>query len=168
MAAAATAQGSVGGDRAALLALYGSVTVGPSSRLPWDTNSTDFCAWTGISCDTGGRAVGLDLHNMRVRGSLPESIGELDKLEKLYLFSNEMGSSLPSSLSQLTSLTDLMLSENLFVGELFDVSRLRSLRYLDFSYNKLEGSLPAGLSLCTELGTVKGDYNQVCVIDCAW
>ena len=54
----------------------------------------------------------IDVHNQALAGTIPPEIGLLDRLQKLYLFANKLTSTIPTSLSNLSALTDLILDQN--------------------------------------------------------
>jgi hypothetical protein len=46
---------------------------------------TSFCGWYGIACDVNGHVPIFDLVENRLTGTLPPEIGNLSRLNKLYL-----------------------------------------------------------------------------------
>ena len=79
-------------------------------------------------------------------GALPESLGQLQSLEYLYLAGNQLTGALPESLGQLQFLRYLVLAGNQLTGSLPEsLGQLQSLQVLDLSYNQLTGSLPESL-----------------------
>ncbi|CAI0428498.1 unnamed protein product [Linum tenue] len=106
----------------------------------------------------------LDLSNNLLAGRIPESVGQLQSLVMLNLSDNAMTGGLPVGLATLQNLTELSLRNNYFSGELpggfnrVEVLELssnlvngslppdfggNSLRYLNVSYNRLSGRIPA-------------------------
>jgi hypothetical protein len=70
-------------------------------ELPWDTPKTSYCDWWGVSCcgatltavnrlcRAGPHSVSsLELSNLRLDGTLPESLGDLEDLHVLDLSFN--------------------------------------------------------------------------------
>eukprot|EP00935_MAST-01C_sp_MAST-1C-sp1_P000170 g170.t1 len=89
-------------------------------------------------------------------------IGNLKSLQKLYLFANELGGSLPPALGNLSALTDLLVSENLFTGTIPPtLGSLSRLSMLGIAFNKFVGTIPPSLAECRQLRTIKGNYNQL-------
>lgn len=81
-------QGSLEGDRLALVALYNAMD-GPN----WFNNSgwtvagpvgSSPCSWYGVTCENG-RVTGLDLSQGGLDGNIPPEIGNLDQLKSLTL-----------------------------------------------------------------------------------
>lgn len=121
----------------------------------------------------------------RIRGSLPESIGQLKSLELLNMSYNYISGEIPQSISQLTSLQMLGLAGNRIagripagLGELRKLFKLEiygndlggsipatfanfgSLVYLDLSGNKLNGSIPRELFSLTSLSSLLNISNN--------
>jgi Leucine-rich repeat (LRR) protein len=106
----------------------------------WDfTGDPEPCTapWQGIECTTLPQSDGhlhvndLDLHRMRLNGTLPSSLFNLTYLQSLNFKSNSISGSIP-----------------LGIGHLSEV------RTLDFSYNDFTGVLPSGLANCTKLSSL--------------
>ena len=69
-------------DCAALAALY----IATGEVLPW-ADGASLCSWDGVRCDAStGRVEELDLHNMLLRGSLPDELSLLSEVRRLYLW----------------------------------------------------------------------------------
>lgn len=96
------------------------------------------------------RLTHLDLHSNYFQ-ALPETIANLDSLQKLDLSQNNIGGQLPRNLGKLCSLRSLVLSTNNFVGEITDFMNSFSncsnisLETLDLGYNGFTGYLPDSL-----------------------
>ncbi|KAJ8469991.1 hypothetical protein ONZ51_g8619 [Trametes cubensis] len=147
-----------------------------------------FCAWSGIKCDGFGRVSTLQLSFPAVPAGIPEEIGGLTGLTSLQIIgdSNVPGGSLPSSFSQLTSLTALDIEStalealgdgvfssldklttltlvkntqmsNELPSSLFDVP----LQNLDLSSTSLSGTIPSTISSFTALTELHLDGNSL-------
>ncbi|KAJ0800156.1 putative leucine-rich repeat-containing, plant-type, leucine-rich repeat domain superfamily [Helianthus annuus] len=135
----------------------------------WNT-SVDCCHWGGITCDTAGRVIRLDLNNQSIQGAINDSssLFRLEFLQSLNLAYNDFyPASLPSGFGplpgfifKLAALSTLKLSSNKFTGrvDLHMFGRLKELQALDLSYNNLtvsvDGSESASASL-SEISTLK-------------
>ncbi|XVF03651.1 hypothetical protein REPUB_Repub05bG0011500 [Reevesia pubescens] len=97
----------------------------------------------------------LDLHVNNIIGLLPSSFSNFNQLRYFDLFYNQLHGQIPDAFGNLTKLFHLSLRFNQFSERLpFSVFNLPNIVYLDMSQNKLVGSLPSqvsGLSLLPEL-----------------
>nr|XP_043633620.1 receptor kinase-like protein Xa21 [Erigeron canadensis] len=98
----------------------------------------------------------LLLSNTQMRGSLPDSLGNLStSLSQLELASNAISGSLPASVGHLSGLTSLDVSNNRLTGTLpVTLGNLQNVRRLDLKNNSFSGSIPSSLgnlSLMIEL-----------------
>ena len=92
--------------------------------------------------------------------SLPESIGNLTRLQILYLTLNSNLTSLPESIGKLTSLQVLHLHGNKLTSLPELIGKLTSLEYLDLHDNKLT-SLPVSIGKLINLQKLILNYNQL-------
>ncbi|KAL7480475.1 hypothetical protein ACHAW6_006166 [Cyclotella cf. meneghiniana] len=76
-------------------------------------------------------------------GTIPETIGDLTKLEDLYIQANHLVGPIPASISKLTALQQLNLSFNRLTGPIPEsLSDLMQLRELVLNDNRLTGNIP--------------------------
>ena len=101
-------------DRAALIALYRSITM-EGQTMPWKIR-LPMETWTGVSVDNNGRVVKLDLSQKELEGELPPELGNLTSLQSLDLSLNSLRGELPPELGNLTNLQSLDLSRNELCG----------------------------------------------------
>ena len=148
----ALAQGSVAGDRLALVALYNA-----TDGANW-TNNTNWLSnealseWFGVSTDVNGRVTRLYLHLNGLNGAIPVELGGLASLQELFLFRNGLSGEIPEELGNLTSLTRLHLSQNELSGEIpAELGNLTSLKWLFLHENELSGEIPTELGSLTSL-----------------
>ncbi|XP_061954830.1 receptor like protein 22-like [Populus nigra] len=87
----------------------------------------------------------LLLSNTNFSGTLPQSIGELQKLSRIELAAagNNFTGRIPNSMANLTQLFYLDLSSNKFTGTLPSFRKSKNLTYVDVSRNQLEGEIPS-------------------------
>ncbi|KAG6471452.1 hypothetical protein ZIOFF_068894 [Zingiber officinale] len=149
-----------------------------SPPLPgWIANGGDPCTenWQGVRCvnsniteiiinaaNLGGQlGDGLgkfsDLSNNNIGGGIPENLPLT--LRTFFLSANQFTGSIPSSLSQLTLLTDMSINNNQLSGDLPDVfssqTGLINLWVGDLSFNNFSGPLPASMGNLSSLTTLK-------------
>ncbi|XP_022942343.1 phytosulfokine receptor 1 [Cucurbita moschata] len=108
--------------------------------------STKCCTCIGITCDSSGRVVKMELDGRKLIGPLPNSIARLEHLRVLNLSSNSLTGFIPVALFQLPYLEVLDLSFNQFLGSISTGTiNLPSLRVLNVSHNSFNGVLPLGV-----------------------
>ena len=103
-------------NRAALMALY-NATDGPNwaAKSNWGSDSP-LSQWHGVSADSSGRVVRIDLRENKLSGPIPPELGGLDSLRTLHLANNQLSGSIPAELGGLDSLQRLRLSGNQLSG----------------------------------------------------
>ncbi|XP_023892043.1 receptor-like protein EIX2 [Quercus suber] len=109
----------------------------------------------------------LELYNSSLKGNIPPSIFNLEKLEYLNLGFNKLTEQIPEPLGQLKLLTYLDLGFNSLNGPIpssvGNLSRIRSL-YLD--QNQLNGTIPKSLGFLSKLETFfVGDNSFTSTVD---
>ncbi|KAI9176858.1 hypothetical protein LWI28_007923 [Acer negundo] len=139
------------------------------SGLPPNWDGSDPCGdqWVGIECSRtrvttitlssmglsgplSGDITGLselqtlDLsYNKDLKGPLPSSIGNLNKLTNLILVGCGLSGPIPESIGSLQLLVFLSLNSNTFSGGIpASIGRLTNLYWLDLADNQLEGTIP--------------------------
>ncbi|XP_058780026.1 receptor-like protein 6 [Vicia villosa] len=125
-------------QQSTLLQLKSSLTFKPerSSKLKLWNQSIACCNWSGVTCDTEGNVIGLDLSGEYISGGFDNSsrLFGLQHLRKLNLAYNNFNSLIPSGFSKLDKLTYLNFSYASFLGQIpFEISQLTRLVTLDVS-----------------------------------
>ncbi|XP_074294394.1 leucine-rich repeat receptor protein kinase HPCA1-like [Silene latifolia] len=104
----------------------------------------------------------LLLDNNQFTGSIPSTLGLVNKLEVVRLDWNMLTGSVPSNISNLTSVTDMLLSNNRLTGPIPDLTGLNLLSYLDMSNNSFEVSdIPSWFSDLPSLTTLVMEKSQM-------
>ena len=99
------------------------------------------CVWNN------GRITILNLHNFNLKGSIPNSIGNLTELKILGLKANKLTGNIPANIGNLTQLIQLNLSDNLLEGSIPNsLGLLKNIMRFDLSNNNLSGQIPSSLS----------------------
>ncbi|KAK3131148.1 hypothetical protein QOZ80_6BG0502640 [Eleusine coracana subsp. coracana] len=103
----------------------------------------------------------LDLGSTGISGEMPDSIGQLRRLEELHLDNNKISGELPSALGNCTSLKYITLRNNSFRGGLSRINFAKmDLRIADFSVNNFTGTVPESIYACRNLIALRLAYNN--------
>lgn len=107
--------------------------------------------WFGVVISSN-RVVEIDLSQNNLSGSIPSSLGNIDKLRSLDLEYNELTGSIPASLGNLADLQYLSLIINHLSGPVpSELGNLSKLVWLRLGDNELSGSLPSSLGSLSNL-----------------
>jgi receptor kinase-like protein len=143
--------------------ISGSIPAGISNLINLQSLDLSWNSFTGSIPSSLGRLENMDQFHVidnNLSGSVPLTLGNLTELIDLELDSNSFSGRIPSTFGNLRKLEALSLSNNNFLGPvpigLFNITTLN--RFLDISYNKLEGSIPQ------EIGNLKG----LVMFDAGW
>jgi len=120
-------------------------TLRGSASLNWSA-SLPITRWTGVRLDgTPKRVTIVRLQKQNLTGSIPSGIGSLDKLQDLWLYTNELTGPLPAELGNLSDLKTLMLSYNNLSGQIPQTLNNLALDRLWLKGNDFTGCMPANL-----------------------
>ena len=140
------------GDSLALVAFYNS-TGGPTA---W-ANQTGWLRepvhqWLGISLNSSGRVISINLNDNYLTGALPSELGDLGQLEQLSLSSNDLTGPFPPELGNLIRLEYLSLHSNKLSGPIpQQLGNLTRLEELHLYSNNFSGPIPAELGHMRQL-----------------
>lgn len=125
-----------------LIALY-NATDGNNWKNKWDLSNDDINTWHGVTTDINGKVTKIELKKNNLTGTLPNEIGNFEKLTHLDLYNNNLSGEIPNSLENLHNLEWLKLSRNNFSGNIpTEITRLFKIEHLMLSNNKLSGEIP--------------------------
>jgi len=103
----------------------------------------------------------LDLASTGISGEMPDSIGQLRRLEELHLDNNKISGELPAALGNCTNLRHITLRNNSFRGGLSRINFAQiDLRIADFSVNNFTGTVPESIYACRNLIALRLAYNS--------
>lgn len=146
-------------DYDALMAIYNS-TNGPgwANNNGWadgaaGTSCNPCSGWYGVTCNGSGRVRQLLLNSNNLNGTIPADIANLDQLQTLRMFNNQLSGGIPALPG---NLTELVLGNNSLSGIIPALPS--SLTGLSLSNNNLDGSIPA---LTGSLQIVELDGNDL-------
>jgi hypothetical protein len=134
-----------------------------TNRVNWLDSSHSVCYWQGVICDSEERVIELQLNNNDLRGTLPASIGYLERLQVLDLSLNSIGGSIPAKIGKLTNLRSLKLSLNHLRGTVpEEISQLTELQFIQLGANLFsDWEIPASWKQLTKLKHVLLDGSSL-------
>ncbi|XP_056689995.1 leucine-rich repeat receptor protein kinase HPCA1-like, partial [Spinacia oleracea] len=102
------------------------------------------------------------LDNNKLTGSIPSTIGLVNKMEVIRLDWNSFSGFVPSNITNLTRVTNLLLSNNQLTGPMPDLTEMSGLNYLDMSNNSFETSdVPSWFTTLSSLTTLIMEATQI-------
>ena len=132
----------------------------------WTQNTNWFSServeeWYGVTANSKGRVVKLNLFDNNLGSSIPMEMGQLTYLEELNLGSNRISGEIPAILGQLSNLLVMDLGNNNLSGEIpAELGRLEELEVLALDKNELIGELPAELGNLANLRELHLQENE--------
>ena len=144
-------------DFDALMALYTS-----TGGANWTNNTgwaegaagtdCDVCDWEGITCNSNGRVITINLGNNNLTGTIPNEIGQLTELDRLALSSNSLSGPIPSVIGSLSKLRRISLNDNALTGGIPpELGMLPNALVFNLYNNNLGGTIPPELGNATTL-----------------
>ncbi|KAF6136639.1 hypothetical protein GIB67_011760 [Kingdonia uniflora] len=159
-------------DFAALFSIKSTLSDLPGSNFfaSWDFLSPHPCStFSGITCSFESDSLRVDtltlgtglVNSSGLTGSLSNSITNLTSLTQLVLYSGIVTGSIPSQIGELTHLRVISLTNNRLSGGIpISITMLRDLHTLDLSYNELSGSVPPSLTSLPSLKVLVLESNR--------
>ncbi len=149
-------------QHSALMDLY-TATQGAAwtNSSGWGGAQGSECSWYGITCDGTGVVTQLLLDNNNLVGTLPESLGVLNRVGTLSLANNALSGSLPASLGYMNDLRYLRLNNNQLSGPLPEAwTHADILVELRLGTNQLSGQIPEWMGQKEDLQVLGLSGNQ--------
>jgi len=112
-----------------------------NSIMNWN-RTENCCNKSGFSCSKTS-LIEIDLSRRNLNGTIPSTIGFLNKLKTLNLHYNNLEGTIPSTISNLTSLIIFDVSNNKLSGNIpSSIENLTNVKRIDCSDNEFDGSIP--------------------------
>eukprot|EP00984_Skeletonema_dohrnii_P029906 scaffold20875_cov85-Skeletonema_dohrnii-CCMP3373.AAC.3 len=112
----------------------------------WQDEYASYCSWNGVTCDETDQVTKLKLSTNGLSGKLSKSISDLTSLEELDLSNNDM-----KCHDLILKILTLVSPDSTYLGSISaDLGLLSNLSCLRLSYNVFNGTAPVGLDAkCT-------------------
>ncbi|NOT36680.1 MAG: T9SS type A sorting domain-containing protein [Saprospiraceae bacterium] len=144
-----------------ILVKFNQATNGDNWFTKWNF-STPISSWHGVFINTSGCVTQINLNNNNLTGFIPNEIGGLGSLSKLFLFSNSLEGSLPATIGSLSELVELNLEGNKISGVIPNtIASLTKLTFISLASNQLQSSIPPGIFSLSELIQLRLNSNQL-------
>ncbi|MEQ9660565.1 fibronectin type III domain-containing protein [Fulvivirga sp.] len=134
----------------------------PTTAAEWETITSidQMIGWKGVTVSAGD-IIYLTLTNLNLKGEVPSSLGNLDKLIRLHLNNNNLSGTIPQELGGMSSLLQLHLNGNSLTGSIpSSLGNLALLNSLELGYNQLEGEIPSELGNLLNMTSLKIESNK--------
>eukprot|EP01018_Ginkgo_biloba_P014145 Gb_32788 [translate_table: standard] len=129
----------------------------------WHESDAKPCSWAGITCQTVQgleRVTGINFTGAGLQGELFDGFSALTALSNLLLSQNSFKGEIPLDLGHCRSLVILNLSSNLLEGNL-NFTGLSELQVLDISANRLTGNILSAIpTMCNNLTELNLSTNK--------
>ncbi|GMH97669.1 hypothetical protein TrVE_jg4294 [Triparma verrucosa] len=117
--------------------------------------SPDLKTWLGIKLSSENRVTSIHWPSLKLKGTIPCHLEQLDSLTYLNLQHNSIVFNIPKEIGGLKSLKEIYLANNRLTGNLpKELGGLHNLEVLDVSNNSLDGEVPEELGKCGALKRV--------------
>ncbi|XP_073106395.1 probable LRR receptor-like serine/threonine-protein kinase At1g63430 isoform X2 [Elaeis guineensis] len=148
----------------ALAAFKRAIFEDPLSVLSdWNTLDGDPCNWTGVICsEPQNYVLSVNLSSSSLKGFLAPELGSLSSLQELILRNNSFVGTIPKQIGMLKSLTVLDLSLNRLKGSIPpELGDLTSITKINLQSNGLTGNIPTELGKLKNLSELWLDRNRL-------
>jgi Leucine-rich repeat (LRR) protein len=148
-------------DSLALLSLFNSTAgYGWKEKTGWPNGYVS--SRYGVTLNSSGRVISLDLSDNNLIGSIPSDIGNLTGLTELFLNGNQISGSIPTEIGNLTQLQYLHLDNNKLTGSIpSSIGNLKDLKNLYLNKNNLSGEIPTSIGNLSSLELFLVSGNQL-------
>ncbi|XP_076948335.1 receptor protein-tyrosine kinase CEPR1-like [Bidens hawaiensis] len=124
----------------------------------WD--GTSVCNYTGVACSDEENVIKINISGRGLSGVFPENIcSYLPHLKTLDIGYNNINGEFPYSITNCSSLEELITTHTKLAGKLPDLSSMKSLRVLDMSSCSFTGTFPLSFINLSNLEVINFNEN---------
>ncbi|KAJ4781971.1 Leucine-rich receptor-like protein kinase family protein [Rhynchospora pubera] len=141
-------------DLAALLSFKSQISSDPFGVLSSWNESIHHCEWPGVLCGRHhpDRVTALVLNSKQLTGCISPSLSNLTFLQRIDLSDNQFDGSMPAELGKLARLRSINVSMNSLEGVIpSTLGNCSNLEIIQVHNNKLRGNIPSNLAQCRKL-----------------
>lgn len=126
-----------------------------------DWNGSNICSYSGFTCNDNGHVVKIDISGRNLSGSFPENIcSYFPYLKTLNIGYNDIHGDFPYTITNCSSLEELIMTHTPLTGNLPDLSPMKSLRQLDLSSCQFSGKFPLSFINLSNLEVMNFNENS--------
>ncbi|CAI9262740.1 unnamed protein product [Lactuca saligna] len=127
----------------------------------WNSLDSDPCNWFGVTC-SGNQITKLNISGSSIKGFIAEELFQLSALQELILHENKLIGPIPTSIGSLKFLRVLDLGKNQLSGPIpSEIRNLVSIVQINLQSNGLTGKLPLELQNLQNLQELRLDRNKL-------
>ncbi|XP_078165258.1 receptor kinase-like protein Xa21 [Carex rostrata] len=144
-------------DISALLSFKSQIHDDPFGVFSSWNESLHHCQWQGILCGRHhpDRVTALVLDSKQLSGYISPSLSNLTFLQRMNLSNNQLRGSIPVEIGYLSRLRFVDFSSNYLNGTIpSTLSNCSNLEVISLRYNNLQGTIPSNLAQCSKLKNI--------------
>lgn len=125
----------------------------------WLTGGSE-CEWGGLGCDEDQVITRIEFQQNGIAGTLPSELSRLQTLQNLILEEGILTGTIPTLLGAIRSLEQIDLNFNLLQGQIpEELYNLSNLRVMDLNDNELTGTISPSISDLTQMSFFQIENN---------
>lgn len=135
-----------------------------TNKTGWNTLADPCAGWFGVTCNASGtNVIKLFIDGNNAFGSIPSGISDLTELQELVISGIGLtGKTIPASIGSLSKLQGLFLNDNGLAGSIPpEFGQLLELRSLSLDDNQLTGNIPIEIMSLTKMHGLRLHHNYL-------